>query len=127
MVASYYSQSAPSQVRFWLGRAQYYVMLRILTFVRAVAYISSYLFHASLNCCYESIRFPGFTVCININKIRHISEGEIGRGGEGEEMLGAQRSKKYNLKARQLQLTIALEPKKPGFLANLRAVTRYFG
>ena len=50
MVASYYSQSAPSQVRFWLGCAQYYVMLRILTFVRALAYTSSYLFQARLDC-----------------------------------------------------------------------------
>lgn len=50
MVASYYSQSEPSQVRFWLGCAQYYVMLRILTFVRALGYTSSYLFHASLDC-----------------------------------------------------------------------------
>lgn len=83
MVASYYSQSAPSQVRFWLGCAQYYVMLRILTFVRAVAYTSSYLFHASLNCWYESTRFPSFTVCININKIGHLSQGEMGRGAQG--------------------------------------------
>lgn len=83
MVASYYSQSAPSQVRFWLGCAQYYVMLRILTFVRAVAYISSYLFHVSQDCWYESSNSPGFTVCININKIGHLSQGEMGRGAQG--------------------------------------------
>lgn len=84
MVASYYSLSAPSQVRFWLERAQYYIMLRILTFVRAVGYISSYLFHVSLDCLYESTRFPSFTGCININKIGQISEGEMGRGGHGD-------------------------------------------
>jgi hypothetical protein len=83
MVASYYSQSAPSQVRFWLGCAKYYVMLRILTFVRAVAYISSYLFHVSLDCWYEGTRFPSFTVCININKIGHLSQREMGRGAQG--------------------------------------------
>ena len=33
---------------------------------------------------------------------------------EGEETLGAQRSEKYNLKARQLQLTIAQKTQKTG-------------
>ena len=83
MVASYYSQSEPSQVRFWLGCAQYYVMLRILTFVRAVAYISSYLFHVSRDSWYEGTRFPSFTVCINLNKIGHLSQREMGRGAQG--------------------------------------------
>ncbi|MEG4440694.1 hypothetical protein QUB47_01855 [Microcoleus sp. AT9_B5] len=89
MVASYYSQSAPSQVRFWLGRAQYYVMLRILTFVRALGYISSYLFHASLDCWVREYTLSWLYSCIMLNKMAksqrgRLVEGERGGWGEGE-------------------------------------------
>lgn len=54
------------------------LMLRILTFVRAVGYISSHLFQGSLRCCYESTRKQAL-------QLHHVKQNRVNlRGGEGE-------------------------------------------